>query len=97
LLLIVAVALLLNGFLQVQVSRQQRDILAAHEQQMERWAEAVSYIARWQGPTQMRTACELDSKAVDMTFQEARGVADVEILVNRTRDGLQRLAALKGP
>lgn len=87
-LLIVAVAMLLNGYLSVVVARQQRDF-------MEQWAAKVGVIAEWQGPDQLRTSLKIDGDPADFTIQEARGFMDVENLVNRKRDSLKRIAKMQ--
>lgn len=90
-LLIVAVAMLLNGFLQVQVMRQQRDIQGQQRDFMEVWAKRVGVIAEWQGPTQMQTNTERDGAQFALTMQQARSADDVDVLIQRMQQGLRRM------
>lgn len=92
LLLIVACAMLLNGFLQVQVARQSVEVQRQQREFMKQWAEAVQYIAHWQGPTQLREETTIDGKVASLTLQEARANQDVDILIERMRVGLQRFS-----
>lgn len=91
-LLVVAVAMLLNGFLLVQVTRQSVSVQEQQRDFMEQWATRVGVIAQWQGPTSLVTHTSVDGREATLGIQEARGPLDVENAWDRTADGLKRLA-----
>lgn len=67
-------------------------ILRAHLDVLRECKRSVAEIARWQGPTSAVSSTTFDGRPLQLGVQEARGPADVENLVERTRDGLKRLA-----